>query len=169
MEAERLLAELRAGGAVLSVEDDRLRVRALRGAITAELRACLARRKADLMTLVADEREAGSPNGLEALQTDVGAQPQPPAVDLAVAATVRHALALTSDERQGWQREIVAMLRWAEAGRGSDADLAHDLAALRRIVPPGACLDCGGRCPDDGRQWCDGCRAEAPCHSAVAP
>ena len=84
----------------------------------------------------------------------------PPADGDTLAETVANARALAADERAAWQDEVVAMLRWAEAGHEPDLHLAHDLAALRRLVPPGVCLDCGGPCPAGEQHWCAGCRAE---------
>ncbi|MDP9356660.1 MAG: hypothetical protein M3R02_15505, partial [Chloroflexota bacterium] len=77
--------------------------------------------------------------------------------EAAVEATVRNALALTDPDRAAWRREIVEALAWVEAGRGVDFHLAHDLVALRRIVPPGRCLRCDAPCLADGGHWCVEC------------
>jgi hypothetical protein len=74
-----------------------------------------------------------------------------------IAVTVANASTLPPEERDGWRREIVAALRWAEAGHAPDGYLVHDVAALRRLVPFGTCLECGGAAPRDGRHWCAKC------------
>ena len=78
-----------------------------------------------------------------------------------IGATAANVAAASAAERDGWRREVVAALRWTEAGRGVDHNLGHDLAALRRLVPPGACLECGGPAPRDGRHWCAACERAA--------
>ena len=88
-----------------------------------------------------------------------GSGDAPPDDGPAVARTVATAVALDDDERTAWQQEIVAAIRWAEAGHAPDPHLEHDLAALRRLVPYGVCLACGSSCPADGQHWCAGCRA----------
>ena len=80
-----------------------------------------------------------------------------PTKDAQIAATVANVSALSPEERRGWHREVVAALRWRESGHEPDATLGHDVAALRRLVPPGECFDCGGPCPRDGRHWCHAC------------
>ena len=89
-----------------------------------------------------------------------GRGPEPASPDPAVAATIANVRALPEHERAAWQREVVAMLRWAEAGGAPDPYLGHDLAALRRLAPVGVCLDCGGPCPADGSHWCARCRTK---------
>lgn len=131
MSAVDVLADLaRAGVSLYLAEGGRLRARAKPGSLTAAARAAIDRHRADLVALLADP----------------------------LAITVANASALPPDERDGWQREIVAALRWAESGHDPDHFLAHDLVALRRLVLAGTCLDCGSPAPRDGGHWCDACR-----------
>ncbi len=146
-EAALLLAELRDAGALLSVEAGRLRVRAPRGVLSAaRLAAIEAQRDALLAAL-------SPPTGPEFRRLD----PVPASADPRLDETVANALALEPAERAAWQAEIVAAVWYVEAGGDSDPHLAHDLAALRRIVPFGVCLSCGHQCPTDGRHWCSEC------------
>ncbi len=142
--AERLLADLRRAGATVTVAGEDLRVEAPRGALDPALRPTVVAHKAELMALM--RRQAGA---------ETPAEPWSGAA--AVEATVRNALALTDEERAAWHREIVEALVWVEAGHGVDIHLAHDLQALRRIVPPGTCLRCDGPCPAEGPHWCACC------------
>ena len=80
-----------------------------------------------------------------------------PTEDALIAETVANVSALPPEERREWHGEVVAALRWSEAGHEPDANLAHDPAAPKRIVPPGVCPECGGPCPRDGRHWCHAC------------
>ncbi len=146
-EAALLLAELRDAGALLSVEAGRLRIRAPRGVLTGtRLVAIEAQRDALLAALSA-------PFVPELSRPD----PIPASADPVLGETVANALALTPAERAAWQAEIVAAVRYVAAGGPPDPHLAHDLAALRRIVPFGICLDCGRQCPTDGHHWCTEC------------
>lgn len=77
--------------------------------------------------------------------------------DADLATTVANALALDDGERAAWQREIVDALRWVTAGHGRDPDLAHDLAALRKVVPPGTCIASDGPCPIGTGSGCVAC------------
>ncbi len=146
-DAALLLTELRDAGALLNVEAGRLRIRAPRGVLTAtRLAAIEAQRDALLAAL-------SSPSVPELSLAD----PVPASADPRLEETVANALALEPAERAEWQAEIVAAVRYVEAGGDSDPHLAHDLAALRRIVPCGVCLGCGGPCLSDGRHWCAEC------------
>ncbi len=110
------------------------------------------------MALLMAEADALALDSLDAVLGDDGAEPEPlPATDPALAETVANARALDSADWAAWREEIVAGLRWVEAGNGPDLNLAHDLAALRVLVPPGTCLRCDAPCPTDGRHWCVKC------------
>ncbi len=146
-EAALLLAELRDAGALLSAEAGRLRVRAPRGVLSeTRLEAIAAHRDALLAVLA-------PPSALELNRADPVAASADPRLD----ETVGNVLALEPAERAAWQAEIVAAARYVEAGGLPDPHLAHDLAALRRIVPFGICLDCGRQCPTDRPHWCSEC------------
>ncbi|MDP9353872.1 MAG: hypothetical protein M3R02_01050 [Chloroflexota bacterium] len=146
-EAALLLAELRDAGALLTVEADRLRIRAPRGVLSAtRLAAIEAQRDALLVAL-------SSPSVPDLRRPD----PVPASVDPRLDETVANALALEPAERAEWQAEIVAAVRYVAAGGERDPHLAHDLEALRRIVPFGVCLGCRGPCLSDGRRWCAEC------------
>ncbi len=146
-EAALLLADLRGAGALLSVEAGRLRIRAPRGVLTGtRLAAIEAQRDALLAAL-------SSPSVPELRQPDPILVSSDPVLDQ----TVANARALDPAERAAWQAEIVAAVRYVEAGGDPDPYLAHDLAALRRIVPSGICWACGLPCPTDGRHWCSEC------------
>ncbi len=124
-DAALLLTELRDAGALLSVEAGRLRIRAPRGVLnTTRLAAIKAQRDALLAAL-------SSPSVPELSLAD----PVPASVDARLDETVANALALEPAERTEWQAEIVAAVRYVEAGGEFDPHLAHDVAALRRIVP----------------------------------
>ncbi len=142
--AERILADLRLAGAKVTVAGADLRVEAPRGVLDPALRPTVAAHKAELLALVRTEE------GGQALAESLSRE-------AAVEATVRNALALTNPDRAAWREEIVAGLRWAEAGHAPDPNLAHDLAALRVLVPLGTCLRCDAPCPADGRHWCGTC------------
>ncbi len=158
-EAALLLTELRDAGALLSVEAGRLRVCAPRGVLSAtRLAAIEAQRDALLAAL--------SPPSVPGLSL---ADPVPASADPRLDETVANALALEPAERTVWQAEIVAAVRYVEAGADSDPHLDHDLAALRRIVPFGVCLDCGDPCPSDGRHWCTNCDVKGTTAMGVKP
>lgn len=101
---------------------------------------------------------------------DASEEPPPPtteheawaAWDLAVAETVANVLAASAADKRGWHREVVAALRCLEAGQPADerwrADLAHDVAVLRRILGTGRCLGCGKPAVEGGH-WCAACSA----------
>jgi hypothetical protein len=124
----RLLAELERAGVSLYLGDGQLRARARPGTLTESIRETIA---AHREALIAE---------LEAID-----------------ATVRCILAQPIDVQDAWRREVVAWQRWEEAGHPPEPNQAHDLCALRRIVPAGVCLDCGGPAPYDGRCWCAAC------------
>ncbi len=158
MSTAALIAELRRAGAVLSVEGERLRVNAPRGVLTPERSAAVAAEKAAVMELLMAEVDTLALDALDAALGDDGAEPEsPPTADPALAETVANARALDPSERAAWREEIVAGLRWAEARHAPDPNLAHDLAALRVLVPPGMCLGCDAPRPTDGRHWCGNC------------
>ncbi len=145
--AALFLAELRDAGALLSVEAGRLRVRAPRGVLSAMRLAAIEAHRDALLAAIS------APFVPELSRPD----PIPASADPVLGETVANALALTPAERAAWQAEIVAAVRYVEAGEPPDPHLAHDLAALRRIVPFWICLDCGHQCPTDGRHWCSEC------------
>ncbi len=158
MTAAALVAELRRAGAVLTVEGERLRVNAPRGALTPERSAVIAAEKGTLMAFLVAEADALTLDRLDVALSDDGAEPEPPpAADPSLAQTVANARALDPSERAVWREEIVAGLRWAEAGHAPDPNLAHDLAALRVLVPLGTCLRCDAPCPATNRHWCVNC------------
>jgi hypothetical protein len=130
-----LLNELASAGVGLYLnERNELRARALPGAMTASIRATITAHRDELIATLADP----------------------------VAVTVPNVSALSSEEQQAWQREIVAAMRYARVGgTGSPVHhLDHDLKALQQFVPPGICLDCGGLAPRDGHHWCAACEAK---------
>ncbi len=153
-DAALLLTELRDAGALLDVDAGRLRVRAPRGVLsTTRLVAIEAQRDALVAAL-------SSPSVPDLSRAD----PVPASADPQLDETVANALALAPPERAEWRTEIVAAVRYVEAGGDPDMHLAHDLAALRRIVPHGVCLDCGEPCPSDGRHWCTTCMGKGQVH-----
>ncbi len=154
--AERLLADLRRAGATVTVAGADLRVEVPRGVLDPALRPTVAAHKVELMALVS--REEGGEAPAESLSRKA-----------AVEVTVRNALALTDPDRAAWRREIVEALVWVEAGHGVDIHLAHDLEALRRIVPPGTCLRCDAPCPAEGRHWCGNCSVKEAKGMGVKP
>ncbi len=142
--AERLLADLRRAGATVTVAGTDLRVEAPRGVLEPALRPTVAAHKGELLALVSrEERGEGT------AESSSG--------EAAVEVTVRNVLALSHADQAAWRREIVEALVWVEAGHGIDVHLAHDLRALRRIVPPGTCLRCDAPCPVEGHYWCVTC------------
>ncbi len=146
-DAVLLLTELRDAGALLNVEAGRLRIRAPRGVLSAtRLAAIEAQRDALLAAL-------SSPSVPEPSLAD----PVPASAGPRLEETVANALALEPAERAEWQAEIMAAVRYVEAGGDPDPHLAHDLAALRRIVPFGVCLACEGSCLTGDRHWCADC------------
>lgn len=158
MTAAALVAELRRAGAVLTVEGEHLRVNAPRGVLTPERSAAVAAEKGAVVAWLMAEADALALAGLDAVLGDDGADPElPAAVDPTLAETVANARALHPIERAAWREEIVSGLRWAEAGHAPDPNLAHDLAALRVLVPPGRCLRCDAPCPANNRYWCINC------------
>jgi hypothetical protein len=165
--AAALVAAIRAGGGALSVIGDRLSYRLPPDLNTPETLAALRAHKRAILAALSvppSPHPAWSASGRSwvcpcgaAVAASLPRCPWCGGDDPDRAATVRNADALPPDERDGWQREIVAALRWAEAGNEPDGYLTHDVAALRRLVPYGTCLDCGGPAPRDGRHWCAGC------------
>ena len=141
MDAALLLTELRGAGALLSVEAGRLRIRAPRGVLNRPRLEAIKAQRDELLAALS------SPSVPELRRPD----PVPASIDHRLDETVANALALPPPERAEWQAEIVAAVRYVEAGGDPDPHLAHDVAALRRIVPFGVCLDCGHECPIDGR------------------
>lgn len=163
-EAAALLAELGRRGAVVALEGGAVRVRARPGALDDGLRAAIRARKAGLIALLAgiNAATAAAPAGArsEAVSPAPADRQAGQATDASHAeATTANVLAAPPQEQAAWRREVVHALVWAEAGRWDDPHLAHDLAALRRIVPAGTCLHCDGPCEADGRPWCGGCAA----------
>ena len=160
MDAMTVVAELRRAGAELTVEGGRLRVGAPAGVLTAERSATVAAAKDAVVALLVAEGDAAALDAVDAALGDDGAAPPEPDDDPVLAATVANVLALDPAERAAWRAEVVAGLRWAEAGHEPDPHLVHDRAALRRLVPLGACLACGATRTVEGRNWCDRCRVD---------
>ncbi len=157
-DAIRLLAELRDVGALLTVEAGRLRVRAPRGVLSETRREAIEAQREGLLAALS------SPSVPELNRLDSVPASSGPLLD----ETVANALALEPAERAAWQAEIVAAVRYVEDGGDPDPHLAHDLAALRRIVPSGICLDCGGTRPGEGHPWCTECFVKAAATKEVS-
>jgi hypothetical protein len=170
--AAALVAAIRAGGGALTVTGERLSYRLPPDLNTPATLAALRAHKPAILAALADptpRHPAWSASGRSwdcpcgaSVAADWRRCPVCGGDDPDLAATVANASALPPEERDGWQREIVAALRWTEAGHDPDGYLAHDVAALRRLVPYGVCLDCGGPAPRDGRHWCAACRDRGP-------
>src|SRR4051812_30566065 len=112
MSAADVLAGLSDAGVVLYLTDGgELRARSKPGALTEAIRATIDAHRPELLATLAD----------------------PIVIPLA------NASARTPVERDDWQREIDAALRWLEAGNEPDGRLCHDVAGLRQLVPPGVC------------------------------
>ncbi len=142
-----LLAELRAAGVLLALEEGRLRVRAPRGVLSETRLVAIAAQRDTLLA------ELSPPSVPEPTPADPAPATAHPDLD----ETVANALSLSPWERAAWQAEIVAAVQYVKDGGEPDPNLAHDLAALRRIVPSGACLRCGEACPSDSQPWCIAC------------
>ncbi len=161
-DAAALLASLQALGATVTLDGDAVRVRARPGVLDTTLRTAIGSHKAGLVVLLTGDPPTAAAPPAERVKLDCHdpwAGGGPGIDEQQLAETVRNALAAAPADRAGWRREIVHALVWAEAGRWRDPHLALDLAALRTLVPPGACLACDGPCSADGRRWCDGCAA----------
>ncbi|MDP9471644.1 MAG: hypothetical protein M3Q71_13425 [Chloroflexota bacterium] len=143
-EAAQLLAELRDAGALLSVEAGRLRIRAPRGVLSDTRLADIEAHRDALLAVLS------APSVPELRQPDPILVSSDPVLDQ----TVANARALDPAEFAAWQAEIVAAVRYVEAGGDPDPHLAHDLDALRRIVPFGVCWACGQPCVVAGEEWC---------------
>lgn len=167
MTPDEILADLRNAGATVSVDPSGLLV-GPRCLLTPEHRVAIKQHRDALVDLVVAERDVDAMQRLDDRLGNDGAEPDivpescRSADDDSVATTVQNARSSPDAERSAWQREIVHALIWAEAGHGTHAELRHDLAALRRIVPIGICLDCGASCASDGRHWCDDCFGKYP-------
>ncbi len=144
-----LLAELRDAGALLSVEAGRLRVRAPRGVLSDTRLADIEAHRDTLLTALS------SPSVPELR----GPDPVPASGDPQLDETVANALALLPAEFAAWQAEIVAAVQYVEAGGDSDPHIAHDLAALHRILSFGVCFGCVHQGPADGPHWRTECHA----------
>ena len=143
MTPEQLLADLEAAGSVVSVDPGGLRVEAPPDVLAAK-RPLIAEHRDALLALVAAKVAEGAGNPVRA--------------DPDLDAMVGRVLALSTEDRSAWRREVIHAAVWAAAGRRNDPNLLEDLRVLRRIEATGACLWCGQTCSPDGRFWCDGCQ-----------
>lgn len=132
MTGNDVLASLARDGVTLYLDDaGELRARSRPGALTPEMRATIAAHRPALVAALADEA--------------------------IIAGTLANLAAESQETREAWRREVVVWQRWEEAGGTPDPNQRLDLAALRRLLPPGTCLDCGASMSDDGHRWCARC------------
>lgn len=71
-----------------------------------------------------------------------------------LAQTVENVQEASTEDQNLWRQEVVWSLWWREAGGQDVPWLDHDLAALRRVLPPMSCLDCGAATTPHRRLWC---------------
>ena len=142
MTGVEIMASLARNGVSLHLAPGELRARVKPGARTAAARATIAAHRPELIRALTDEA--------------------------IITGTLTNLAVESAQVREAWRREVVAWQRWEEGSGAPDPNQRLDLAALRRILPPGACIDCGQPAHSGERHWCACCERRTATHGQAA-